>query len=404
MLLALALSACNKEYFEMDRLSTEMELEPKLVAPLVYGSMTIRDVTEKFDSAGYTGVFGDGLVYVAYRDTLVQALADTLVVIKDQVFHESFLDPEIGEDLVFVGGNIGDTAHFYRTNQLALQLEEDDRIDSVVLKEGMIQLKVTSTFMHDGWVVITSDQIRHPSGETLELTIPITSPDGNFSDSISIDSDHYHLETFEQGDSSVIQINYHLALINSGNPISPGDYCNITTGLSDIGFYGLYGHIGYRDLVSEGGELEIPIFQDVPELKALKLKDPRINIFTASSIGVSMELALDSVTATADEGTSLDLEFSSGHPFEVPGPDMAHMGETWTGEININRETSNFPDLLNLAPSHLSYGVRGRVLDEGPDRIHFILDTSRIMLEAEVMVPLDLKITGLALSDTMEFE
>jgi len=111
---------------------------------------------------------------------------------------------------------------------------------------------------------------------------------------------------------------------------------------------------------------------------------------------------MDSVIATAEDGTTETLTFVPGyHPFQIPAPTLANIGATEHGEILISQETSNFPDLLNLAPSHLSYKVAGRTT-EGTTN-HFILDTSRFMVAAEVMVPLDFKITGYALSDTMEF-
>ena len=50
----LLLSSCNKDYFELDKLSDEIELEPTLVAPLLYGSMTLNDIVERVDSLGFT--------------------------------------------------------------------------------------------------------------------------------------------------------------------------------------------------------------------------------------------------------------------------------------------------------------------------------------------------------------
>ena len=35
----LFLSSCHKEYFELDKLSDEIEIHTDLVAPLIYGSM-----------------------------------------------------------------------------------------------------------------------------------------------------------------------------------------------------------------------------------------------------------------------------------------------------------------------------------------------------------------------------
>ena len=46
--------------------------------------------------------------------------------------------------------------------------------------------------------------------------------------------------------------------------------------------------------------------------------------------------------------------------------------------------------------------MKGQVGSQNPS--HFLLDTSRFMAKAEVLLPLDLKIADYALSDTMDFE
>ena len=43
LLLLIIGTACNKEYFDMDKLSKEIELQPALVAPLVFGRVTMED-------------------------------------------------------------------------------------------------------------------------------------------------------------------------------------------------------------------------------------------------------------------------------------------------------------------------------------------------------------------------
>jgi len=78
------------------------------------------------------------------------------------------------------------------------------------------------------------------------------------------------------------------------------------------------------------------------------------------------------------------------------------VGETAYGEFNINNQTSNFQDLLNIAPHTLSYRVTGDIGSQNQD--HFLLDTSRFMAEMEFLLPLDLLFTEYTLTDTLEFE
>ena len=397
----LLLTSCHKEYFQLDRLSDEMEISPDVVAPLVHGSMSMGDIVARFDSTGYVGEFDDGLIYLTYADTLVDVMVDTVDLLIDEFYQEVYFDLEIGDNPIYISSNIGDTLHFRKSKFYGFSVDGDTRIDSIIFKEGEVMTEIQSTFLHGGILTISSDYLRNENRNSYSNTITINESDGSFSWTDHLDLDGYYLATDKSGDSVVFRMDYDLALINSGSPINPGDHCEINSNFLDLGFYSIYGVIDPGQIVSESGVLDIPIYADVPELSHLKLADPRINIFTENSLGLPFELELDSVIATAVDGTTATLVLNE-HPFKIPAPDIAHVGETAYGEININNQTSNFQELLNIAPSTLSYRVEGGLDQEYLD--HFVLDTSRFMVEAEFMLPLDLSFSEYALMDTLEFE
>jgi len=398
------ITSCHKEYFQLDKLSDEMEIRPQMVAPLIHGSMTMGDIVSLFDSASYVEEFDDGLIYLAYSDTLMDLSVEDLDLLVDNYYSESYLSPEIGTDPIFISSGIGDTVHFLKSTYYSLKAGGESRVDSILFNGGVMQIEVASGFRHRGLITISSDFIHDPGGNPFSSSIIITSAAGDFTGSINRSLDGYSLETFTQGDSSVFRMDYDLALINSGDPISPGESCEINTSMLDLGFYGLFGYVDPAEVVSESGEQAIGIFSDFPALAHLKLADPRINIRTESSLGIPFELTLDSVIATAEDMSTLALEFYEGHPFKIPAPSLSQMGETAGGEFHINNQTSNFHELLNLAPHSLSYRFTGGPDPDIADQNHFLLNTSSFMLEAEFLLPLDLKYTQYALEDTLEFE
>jgi len=403
-LIAIAISSCQKEYLQFDKLSSEMVLEPNLVAPLVNGAMSMGDIVELFDSSGYAGEFEDGLIYLAYSDTFVNLTAESLDLVPTSYYSEYYLDPEIGTDPVFIASNLGDTVHFQKSTDYSFLIEGDSRLDSIQFKGGLMQIELTSDFRHRGVMTISSDYIRDPAGNSYSNSIIINTTTGGFTGSLNHSLEGYTLETVKQGDSSIFTVDYDLALINSGNPISPGETCGIVTSLEDPGFYGLFGYIDPVEVLSERGEQDIPIFTDFPALAHLKLADPRIDLFTESSMGIPFELTLDSVIAFAEDGSSLELEFYEGHPFKIPAPTLSQLGEKASGEFNINNQTSNFHELMNLAPERISYRFTGGIDPDIADQNHFLLDTSRFVLETDFLLPLDLRYTRYALADTLEFE
>jgi len=397
------LSTCQKDDFDLSKLSDEIEIQPELVAPIIYGSIIMEDFVAYVDSGGYAHEFDDGLIYLAYADTVVNVMADTIIEVPDALNTEIYLLADISTP-EFIGSDIGDIVHFPKTKFIAFELDGDDRVDSMLVKGGRILIEVNSSFKHDGYVNISSDQILDPQRNPFSVTLEASDISGEFEDSAVVLTDYYYVETFAKGDSNVIQIDFDLTLTNSGNPITPGEECVIDLHFLEMGFYEVFGYIDSRNTFDESGSLEIPFYADNPDLAAVKFADPRINVFTTNSVGVPFVIEMDSVIATGLDGSSETLEFYEGYPFIVPGPGFSSIGDALSEEFNIDRETSNFNELLALAPTSLSYKVEGSTQQGSGNESHFVLDTSRLIVETEFLLPLDFRSTVVVLEDTANFE
>ena len=155
---ALLMTECQKEHFDLNKLSDEVEIHPELVAPLFYGSLNIGDIVEYVDSTGYAHEFDDGLIYLVYSDTVVNVMADSMVEIPNAVYTETFLAPDV-DIPEFIESEPGDIVHFLKSKFITIQLEGDDRVDSMHVKGGEILIEIFSSFKHNGYVNISSDQI-----------------------------------------------------------------------------------------------------------------------------------------------------------------------------------------------------------------------------------------------------
>ncbi|MCK5135314.1 MAG: hypothetical protein KAR19_05955 [Bacteroidales bacterium] len=400
----LMLTTCHKDYFDLNKLSDEIELQLQLVAPLIYGSMSLDDIVERVDSQGYANEFDDGFIYLVYSDTAFSMRADTMVDIPDKFYTEYYIDSDI-DIPIWIGSEIGDTVSFYKSELFAFELDGNDRVDSILIKGGQIVIDVMSSFRHAGILTISSGQILNVDRDTFSTIIEISDPSGGFTDHQIFLSDGYSLKTSEENDTSYLQINFKLDLINSGDPINPEDVCEIQTSFLDLSFYNVFGYIDSRNLIDERGSFDIPLYADNPGLASLIFADPRINIFTSSSIGIPIEIELDSFIATSSrDGSEIELDITEGHPFQIGAPGVDQIGEWIDTEININRETSNIDDIFAAAPSGITYNLIGRTAAGTEADQHFILDTSGLDLTLEFLLPLDFKSSGFSLQDTMEFE
>lgn len=394
------LTTCNKENFDLDRLSTELEIESELVAPLIYGSMSMHDITALFDSVSYIKEDPEGLIILVYGDTLVSVAADTMDL-PDLETSELYLEADVDvPEWIPV-----DTLEIPRRSKaIDFVLQGDDRLDEVYIKGGDLVLTLQSSFKHTGILTVSSEQILDENGIPVETSIDIDDASGNFDVELIEDSDRFTLKPLLRNDSSLIIFDFDLVLYNSGEPISPGEQLVVQASLTNAAFYHVYGFIDTRDLVDESGSLEITIWEDNPELEAISFAAPGIEITSISSFGIPMVIEIDSLVAISAGGEKLSLIIDDGNELEFNAPGMDQQGESVTTHNLINSSNSNIRDFIDVGPSTIAYSVLGRTSITNDDTTHFILDESELDLVFEVLLPLDFKSTGYALTDTMEFE
>ena len=397
------LTTCHKDNFDLDRLSNEIEVQPELVAPLIYGTMTMSDITELFDTVEYIGEFEDGLIYLAYSDTLVSVSAEEDVDLPDLETTEFYLESDT-DIPIMLPVPVDDTFFLARRSRLIdFQLQGDDRLDDILIKDGFVSVDLESTFLHEGILTVSSQQIRDQFGQPFSNTLYIDDPTGGFQTTVAVPSDSFLLDPITRNDSNLIYFDFDLGLINSGNPISPGEQCVVQAGLTDASFYSVFGFIDTRDLIDESGHMEIPLWADNPDLASIVFADPRIEITTTNSFGIPFDVEFDSVIATGIDSSQVTLTLDDGNILKFLAPGMDQIGDTVTTNISINNTNSNIQEFLAAAPTSISYRVAGRTSTTNEDTTHFIIDESQLDFSLEFLLPLDFKSTGFALTDTMDF-
>jgi hypothetical protein len=124
------LTNCHQEYFEMDRLSTKMELEPGLVGPLLYGSIGMEDVIEVLDSNDYSIEDEAGLTYYLIY-------ADTIYSVDDTTRFETSLPEDVVTQLQI---NLKTVNELPFSMELQVYMEDENNavLDSVFDSQGVV--------------------------------------------------------------------------------------------------------------------------------------------------------------------------------------------------------------------------------------------------------------------------
>ncbi|MCP4312746.1 MAG: hypothetical protein GY790_15900 [Bacteroidetes bacterium] len=126
----LLMNSCLKDNFDLNRLSTEMEFEPDLAAPLLFGSFDMDDLAEVIDSGDYSMIDDEGLVYYL-------VYADTIYSVDETVNFDNGLEDDM---VIFFQINLSTVNELAIETRLQVYLEDENHVvlDSVFDMEGIV--------------------------------------------------------------------------------------------------------------------------------------------------------------------------------------------------------------------------------------------------------------------------
>jgi len=411
VLLMLNVSSCTYlDQFKLDRLSTEVEFSPSLATPLAYGSFSIADVLAALDSTGFVDEYEDGLLYIYYTDTAYSVEASSLIDIPNRTT-ETRLEPTPSEILVWNSLPDGTTLSLTKTEEFDFQLEEGDQIDRIYLKEGDLSFSVFSEFRHEGSMRVTSDHVFDPDGNELDVTFPISELDGSYSlDDSIVNISGYYMIFNQVNDSAFASVDFTLTLTKSSNDILPGEESGITMDFENMLFDKIFGFIAQREVLNETQVIDVDLFgEDLVSEVNINFRNPRLNLQVHNSYGIPMIIELQDVFASSSaNGVSTELVFKNDtmNPFKINAPSIDQLGSTVTTPWNLNSQTTNVADIIETAPDKFEFTViagTGETDDTGDQ--NFVLDSSKLTIEAEVELPMWLKTDGYELPpDTLLLE
>ncbi len=402
----LALSSCNMEYFDFDKMSTDTKVNTRFAAPLVHGSVTIGDILNRFDDDDDVKFYDtDSLLYLTYTSSVFSKRIDEVISIPDQSYTENFVESDTDvPDEPFTS-----TETVKRKRYFVLSFNNDEKLDSIQLDDGFLDIHVSNQFIyHNGKLTVSSKNIVLGTGQTLNEDLDVDRDGGNSSRNIRLNEGTLIFDHFDTASTvSYLPITLTLELEGSSNS-GPGDeYVVVNLDFEQLDYHGLFGYLGnYTSILDSNDNLEVEIFDDYPLSGNLRYRDPRFVLKTESSIGVPLEVNVFNVIAKYDTAADQNLTFSSSvNPFTVNGPDFPDgIGETKTKKININK--NNCPkivDIMEAQPKSIIYQATGSTNASGTTD-NFALDSSKLKLGVTLELPLDVWTNEISLMDTMDFD
>lgn len=400
VLLAAVLIAvsCIKDEIDLGNISDKLYWSPKLGAPVAYSKLTLEDLIESIDSDQLIKTDSNKFLTLVYTNRVLSENASSIMKIGDQQFGEALIASNFSLP-AFPSQN---PIILTRTNAYPFSMSHGEIIDSLKIKTGTLSFDISSTYKHQGKLIIEIPQMKS-NGKSFKDSIDINKADGTFSAIVNFNVAGYKLQLEHPNvTDNLISFKFTAKLVNSGAAVAAGDRIGISIDFKDISFSSLFGYLGNRQLINTLSEFSFPIFEEVSQ-PSLKFANPSIKIRSKTSFGLPANVELYNVEViNTNDNKTVALTFAPGtNPFNISFPKT--IGGFAKDSTVFNKNTTNLFNALEIGPNKIKYGIRSFTNPDGK-ALNYVTDSSKVTVDMDVELPLDLSCTKIEFKDTMELD
>ncbi len=339
-------------------------------------------------------VDGDGFLRFIYFEELVSADATSYISIPDQSASENISGPAttgFGTQTVTINDSI------------TFPFSNSEEIYQAILKAGTLDVNISHNYQHDISITLTLPTAINggsPFSQTYDLSytgfVPVNA-------SGSHDMSDYDID-LTNGGGSFNTLPYTIEMTiteNVPNPVLGIENISLSADFTGLQYSYLRGYMGQFNIPFNLDTVDIDIFDNSANFASFFFTDPKARFEFHNSFGIPIEADIDTLTTELNDGTPLTITGTyDDSPVAIDYPNLAEAGQTIISEFVIDNTNSNIDDAFNPAPNKMYFQVTGTANAAGPVE-NFVTDTSRLVVFGEAEIPMDGRVSGFVLADTV---
>jgi len=396
--LLMATSCLNELTDKLDKIDSS-SWNPALASPLLNGDFTMGEMANELSRNNLrVSSNNEGVTTLVYRQPpIVSQTAAELITFDSFSFNERL---ELGTDVAALP-SVNQVIKFDNDHRETISTNENDKLYKVELKGGSLNINLSGNIPASGKInFIFHSLIKE--GQKLALDYEWSSASSQ-SYTNNIDLTDYLLDLSENNTSSnqflyssSIELNYE------GQSLSATDGFDVDISINNLAFYYLEGSLANRTIISDEQYFKMG-FNDEIRNGEFYINEPAFHLFFRNSIGAPIEANIDYITAESKSKGTLALTGDIvSKAISMAYPTQRGLYETT--ELIVDETNSNLADIIAFQSDSIKYAVPGSVAPADPDEVHFVTDTSMIMVDVITEIPLHGYINRLRLAEPYDFD
>jgi hypothetical protein len=388
-----AITSCVTEEFNADLVDPTLQINPGVAAPIGWAKYRLDEILLDSLNPGEMIIGSDGFITMIYHGNLASLQAFEIISIEDVNF-EKILDNPYG---MAVDLNTLDSSEGFNYSiplQLTFNGTENAAVDSILVRTGFMTLNASPRYPDLNWDV----RFGIPGIPDFQVTL-------DMDHTSAIDTLDGEMLPINPADNT-IPMEIILTLNKSSVTIGPGPIIDISISISDADYDVIYGYLGQFSV--NAGPISFPVdFYNRTSGGTFHFSDPKLTISFLNSFGLPIQVDTLSFTAIGREGQDSTI---TGPGIPVPSdhrilnyPQQGEEGQTMADSIILDNSKTDLFDVLGTSPGEISVRMAGTANPDGETHDNFLLDTSRLSISTELLLPLDGYADLLLIADTLDF-
>jgi hypothetical protein len=203
--------------------------------------------------------------------------------------------------------------------------------------------------------------------------------------------------------SNTLRVIVDATINGTGQNIVGNENFDINFNLTNLVFENATGYFDQQTIVNSSDSILIKIFNNA-STGVFNITNPKVKLSVENSFGIPVQMNITNLKSiNSVTGTTVNISNSNLNNILISAP--TSMGNTSTTLIpELNRvNSSGITTLVSSTPKYFNYTVNATTNPTGP-ALNFIEKNSKLVLKAELELPLEGNAYDFALQDTLPFK
>ena len=373
LVILLFLASCVKEEFNLNNFGTT-NWNPNVAVPLVNTEMTFWDIMMDYDTNEVLAYDSNKLLYLVYEGQVESQPAEHYIQITDQNVSSTQTFSIPGGPLT---GLYVTTIHTY----IDFNLPNGVKLDTLLLKNGLLQVFLTSTLNYPALFVIkfgNSTQNGQPFGDTLVYSSPWGSSIKNLSGTKLI---------FDPANPNRLPVDITIYVNGDGSPNLSPYTLNFSFSLTNLRFSYVYGYLGQFNMSNNMDTLKFRIYNNALN-GVIHWEDPRLYFYVKNSFGIPIAASFNYLAAHRTK-TPQNIVHITGpgipNPWNINYPTIP--SQVALTQLFLNKTNTNLSQALDIMPQEVLAVLDAQTNPNGNVVKNFALDTSKMHVKMRAEFP-----------------